>query len=110
MQSLLFHDSGRWFGDLCEPELLRGSKGTGGTLKSLARVLAKERPETKIVVYEPTDAQLLTTGVAQSRNSDGTPAAPHPTFKPHGCKGGELFEGCGGAAWFIGSSSICSWS
>ena len=33
--------------------------GTGGTLKGVARVLAKERPETKIVVCEPEDAQLL---------------------------------------------------
>src|SRR5688572_26741453 len=29
--------------------------GTGGTLKGVARVLAKERPETKIVVCEPAD-------------------------------------------------------
>jgi cysteine synthase A len=36
--------------------------GTGGTLKGVARVLAKERPETKIVVCEPTDAQLLASG------------------------------------------------
>jgi cysteine synthase len=61
--------------------------GTGGTLKGVARVLAKERPETKIVVCEPTDAQLLASGIAQSRNSDGTPAAPHPTFKPHPMQG-----------------------
>ena len=33
--------------------------GTGGTLKGVARVLAKERPETKIVVCEPADAPLL---------------------------------------------------
>src|SRR5579859_3451439 len=33
--------------------------GTGGTLKGVARVLRKERPETKIVVCEPEDAQLL---------------------------------------------------
>jgi cysteine synthase A len=61
--------------------------GTGGTLKGVARVLAKERPETKIVVCEPTDAQLLASGIAQLRNSDGTPAAPHPTFKPHPMQG-----------------------
>jgi cysteine synthase A len=61
--------------------------GTGGTLKGVARVLAKERPETKIVVCEPDDAQLLASGVVQSRNSDGTPAAPHPTFKPHPMQG-----------------------
>src|SRR6202140_72985 len=61
--------------------------GTGGTLKGVARVLAKERPETKIVVCEPGDAQLLASGIAQSRNPDGTPAAPHPTFKPHPMQG-----------------------
>ena len=61
--------------------------GTGGTLKGVARVLAKERPETKIVVCEPEDAQLLGSGIEQSRNPDGTPAAPHPTFKPHPMQG-----------------------
>jgi cysteine synthase A len=61
--------------------------GTGGTLKGVARVLAKERPETKIIVCEPEDAQLLASGITQSRNSDGTPAAPHPTFKPHPMQG-----------------------
>jgi cysteine synthase len=61
--------------------------GTGGTLKGVARVLAKERPETKIIVCEPEDAQLLASGIEQSRNSDGTPAAPHPTFKPHPMQG-----------------------
>src|SRR6202451_3993625 len=53
--------------------------GTGGTLKGVARVLAKERPETRIIVCEPTDAQLLNSGIAQSRNADGTPAAAPPT-------------------------------
>src|SRR5436305_9981817 len=50
--------------------------GTGGTLKGVARVLAKERPETRIVVCEPEDAQLLASGIEQSRNADGTPPAP----------------------------------
>jgi cysteine synthase A len=57
--------------------------GTGGTLNGVARVLTKERPETKIIVCEPANAQLLRSGIAQSRNPDGTPAAPHPVFKPH---------------------------
>jgi cysteine synthase A len=61
--------------------------GTGGTLKGVARVLAKERPETKIIVCEPEDAQLLASGIEQKRNADGTPAAPHPTFKPHPMQG-----------------------
>ena len=61
--------------------------GTGGTLKGVARVLSKERPETKIIVCEPEDAQLLGSGIEQKRNADGTPAAPHPTFKPHPMQG-----------------------
>jgi cysteine synthase len=61
--------------------------GTGGTLKGVARVLAKERPETKIVVCEPADAPLLASGAAQARNEDGSPSAPHPSFKPHPMQG-----------------------
>lgn len=61
--------------------------GTGGTLKGVAGVLSKERPETKVIVCEPEDAQLLASGVAQSRNADATPASPHPAFKPHPMQG-----------------------
>jgi cysteine synthase A len=61
--------------------------GTGGTLKGVARVLRKERPDTKIIVCEPEDAQLLGSGVEQKRNADGTPAAPHPSFRPHPMQG-----------------------
>src|ERR1700688_5042418 len=57
--------------------------GTGGTLKGVARVLAKEMPDTKIVVCEPADAQLLGSGAPQARNPDGSPAAAHPACKPH---------------------------
>src|ERR1700704_6434803 len=51
--------------------------GTGGTLKGVARVLTKERPETKIVVCEPEDAPLLGSGAEQARNADGSPASAH---------------------------------
>src|SRR5512142_545457 len=61
--------------------------GTGGTLKGVARVLRKERPETKIVVCEPADAPLLGSGTKQHYKADGTPAAPHPSFKPHPMQG-----------------------
>jgi cysteine synthase A len=61
--------------------------GTGGTLKGVARVLAKERPETKIVVCEPADAPMLTSGATQERKPDGTAAKPHPSFKPHPMQG-----------------------
>lgn len=61
--------------------------GTGGTLKGVARVLRKERPETKIVVCEPADAALLASGIGQERNPDGTPSKPHPSWKPHPMQG-----------------------
>jgi cysteine synthase A len=61
--------------------------GTGGTLKGVARVLRKERPETKIIVCEPAEAPLLGSGIEQTRKPDGTPAAPHPSFKPHPMQG-----------------------
>src|SRR5262249_11999756 len=61
--------------------------GTGGTLKGVARVLAKEMPDTKIVVCEPEDAQLIASGLAQARNPDGSPSAGHPAFKPHPMQG-----------------------
>jgi len=57
--------------------------GTGGTLKGVARVLANERPETKIVVCEPDDAPMLSSGIEQARNPDGSAAASHPVWKPH---------------------------
>ncbi|MCP4382780.1 MAG: cysteine synthase A [Hyphomicrobiales bacterium] len=61
--------------------------GTGGTLKGVGRVLAKERPETKIIVCEPADAPLIGSGVPQERKPDGTPAAPHPAFQSHPMQG-----------------------
>src|SRR6516225_1069808 len=61
--------------------------GTGGTLKGVARVLAKELPNTKIVVCEPADASMLSSGEGQQRNADGSPAVAHPAFKPHPMQG-----------------------
>ncbi len=61
--------------------------GTGGTLNGVARVLAKEMPNTKIVVCEPADAPLLESHQPQARNADGTPSATHPAWKPHPMQG-----------------------
>jgi cysteine synthase A len=61
--------------------------GTGGTLKGVARVLSKERPETKIVLCEPADAPLVSSGTKQERNGDGSPAVRHPAWKPHPIQG-----------------------
>jgi cysteine synthase A len=48
--------------------------GTGGTLKGVARVLAKEMPDTKIVVCEPEDAQLSRQRTSSRPQSDGSAA------------------------------------
>ncbi|MDB5454366.1 MAG: cysK [Caulobacteraceae bacterium] len=61
--------------------------GTGGTLNGVSRVLNKESPKTKIIVCEPADAPLLESGQAQAYNEDGTPALPHPAWKPHPMQG-----------------------
>jgi cysteine synthase A len=61
--------------------------GTGGTLKGVARVLEKERPDTKIIVAEPAEAPMLTSGAEQQRNPDGSPAAGHPAWNPHPIQG-----------------------
>jgi cysteine synthase len=61
--------------------------GTGGTLKGVGRVLAKERPETKIILAEPADAPMVTSGTKQERNADDSPASRHPAWKPHPIQG-----------------------
>jgi cysteine synthase len=61
--------------------------GTGGTVSGLARVLRKERPETKIILSEPSNAALVASGVAQERGEHGAPAVSHPAFEPHPIQG-----------------------
>ena len=61
--------------------------GTGGTVTGLARVLRRERPETKIILTEPANAQLVGSGVAQARGPDGGPTTGHPSFEPHPIQG-----------------------
>ena len=61
--------------------------GTGGTLKGVARVFKQEMPDTKIVVCEPADAPMLSSGSKQERKPDGSPAAPNAVWKPHPMQG-----------------------
>ena len=61
--------------------------GTGGTVSGLSRVLRRERPETRIILIEPANAQLVGSGVAQSRSVGGAPAASHASFAPHPIQG-----------------------
>ncbi len=57
--------------------------GTGGTLKGVARVLREQSPDTKIVVCEPDNSQLLASGISQARDAAGQPSGSHPNFRPH---------------------------
>jgi len=61
--------------------------GTGGTLKGVARVLAAERPDTRVVLTEPADAAMVSSGTPQDRLADGAPAGRHPAWKPHPIQG-----------------------
>jgi len=61
--------------------------GTGGTVTGIGRVLRRERPETKIILSEPANAQLVGSGRAQGRDEKGAPAESHPAFEPHPIQG-----------------------
>lgn len=61
--------------------------GTGGTVTGVGRVLRKKRPETKIILSEPANAQLLGSGQGQERSADGAPAVSHSAFEPHPIQG-----------------------
>ncbi len=61
--------------------------GTGGTVTGVGRVLRRERPETKIVLSEPANAQLVASGTPTERGADGSPNASHPAFEPHPIQG-----------------------
>ena len=61
--------------------------GTGGTVAGVGRVLRRERPETRIILSEPANAQLIGSGHVQERGADGAPAVSHPAFEPHPIQG-----------------------
>ena len=57
--------------------------GTGGTIKGVSRYLKANSPETRVIVCEPDNAQILGSGIPQERLPDGTPKESHPLFRPH---------------------------
>jgi cysteine synthase A len=61
--------------------------GTGGTVAGVGRVLRKERPEVRIILSEPTNAQIVGSGTPQKRRDDGGPGESHPSFEPHPIQG-----------------------
>ncbi|MCP4387538.1 MAG: pyridoxal-phosphate dependent enzyme, partial [Gammaproteobacteria bacterium] len=56
--------------------------GTGGTLNGVSRVLKAKSPDTRIMVCEPDNSQLLSSGIAQPRDGDDNHQT-HPSFRPH---------------------------
>ncbi|TMV06897.1 cysteine synthase A [Ruegeria sediminis] len=61
--------------------------GTGGTISGVGRVLRKERPETKIILTEPANAAIVSSGYVNTRNAAHQPTESHPTFEPHPIQG-----------------------
>lgn len=61
--------------------------GTGGTFAGVSTHLRRERPDTRIILTEPANAQLLGSGGRQEREDGGAPAASHTAFEPHPIQG-----------------------
>ena len=61
--------------------------GTGGTVSGLGRVMRRERPETKIILTEPANAQIVGSGYVNTRNEAHQPTEGHPNFEPHPIQG-----------------------
>ena len=61
--------------------------GTGGTVTGVSRLLRKERPETKIILTEPANAQIVGSGKAQTRTETGSPTESHSDWEPHPIQG-----------------------
>lgn len=61
--------------------------GTGGTLNGVARTLKAKMPNTKVIVCEPDNSQILASGIPQGRNDDGSHSHTHSKFQPHAMQG-----------------------
>jgi cysteine synthase A len=61
--------------------------GTGGTVSGVGRVLREMRPEVRIILSEPSNAQLVGTGDPQARTEENEPAESHPAFESHPIQG-----------------------
>jgi len=62
--------------------------GTGGTITGVGRVLRKERPDTKIILSEPANAALVSSGTVQERDpASNAPTVSHSAFQPHPIQG-----------------------
>lgn len=61
--------------------------GTGGTVAGVGRVLRAESPDTKIILAEPANAALVSSGYVNTRNAENQATESHPAFEPHPIQG-----------------------
>jgi cysteine synthase len=65
--------------------------GTGGTFHGAGKVIKQARPDTKIILSEPVNAALVSSGIPQERKEVlgvwGAPASGHPAWTPHPIQG-----------------------
>ena len=57
--------------------------GSGGTVLGVSRGLKQHSPQTKVVICEPDNSQVLASGIAQARDAQGEHTQSHPNFRPH---------------------------
>lgn len=61
--------------------------GTGGTVTGVGRALREARPDTKIILAEPENAALLSSGYVNTRDDAHQATQSHPEFEPHPIQG-----------------------
>eukprot|EP00933_Yihiella_yeosuensis_P068785 TRINITY_DN7476_c0_g1_i8.p1 TRINITY_DN7476_c0_g1~~TRINITY_DN7476_c0_g1_i8.p1 ORF type:complete len:376 (-),score=109.21 TRINITY_DN7476_c0_g1_i8:226-1353(-) len=65
--------------------------GTGGTFHGVGKMLKQARPDCKIILSEPANAALISSGEKQERKEVlgqwGAPAKGHPAWTPHPIQG-----------------------
>ncbi len=61
--------------------------GTGGTVTGVGRVLREKSPETKIILAEPANAAIVSSGYTNTRNDANQATESHPSFAPHPIQG-----------------------
>ena len=69
------------------PDYFVSGYGTGGTVSGVGRVLRRERPDTKIILTEPANAAIVSSGYVNTRNEAHQPTEGHPNFEPHPIQG-----------------------
>lgn len=61
--------------------------GTGGTVAGVGRVLRAQSPDTKIILAEPANSALVSSGYINTRNAANQATESHPAFQPHPIQG-----------------------